>query len=98
MAVTVSLRDYERAERELMRTEARQGYRIHATVYVVVNLLLLASNLLVISITDTDMIWFVFPLVGWGIGLAMHYVFGIRRLETHITDWQGQIERRAGAA
>jgi hypothetical protein len=22
-------------------------------------------------------LWFYFPLIGWGIGLAMHYLFGV---------------------
>jgi hypothetical protein len=95
MAATITMRDYEQAEREMIREEATRGFRIHATVYVLVNLLLLTINLLVITQTTNDMIWFVFPLLCWGFGLTMHYVVGIRRLETYLAERQQRIEQRA---
>ncbi len=54
-----------------------------------------AINLLLATQTAADAIWFVYPRVGWGVGLAMHDVFGIRRLEAHITERQARIERQA---
>lgn len=98
MATTITLQGYERAEREVMREEARRGFLIHAAAYVLVNLLLIAINLLVINQSDDNMIWFVFPLIGWGIGLTAHYVFGIRRLEANIEERQAGIEQRATRA
>jgi hypothetical protein len=44
------------------------GFKIHFAVYVAVNLLLLAVNLL----TDPHVLWFVWPLAGWGIGILAH--------------------------
>lgn len=44
------------------------GFKIHAAVYVGVNLLLIAINLL----TDPQTLWFVWPLFGWGLGLLGH--------------------------
>jgi hypothetical protein len=98
MSAPITVRDYERAEREVTQEEARRGFRVHATAYALVNLLLLAINLLVVTQTSEDAIWFVFPLVGWGFGLAMHYIFGVRRLEMVITERQKRIERRAQGA
>jgi hypothetical protein len=43
-----------------------RGFRNHLIVYVAVNLLLLVVNLL----TTPGRLWFVWPLVGWGIGLV----------------------------
>jgi hypothetical protein len=48
------------------RAGARLGWYIHATVYVLVNLLLLALS------AAGGRHWAVFPLLGWGIGLAVH--------------------------
>src|SRR5262249_58390570 len=44
------------------------GLYIHATVYVAVNVLLIAINLS----TATGPLWFQWPLLGWGIGLLVH--------------------------
>src|SRR5207253_2255839 len=47
----------------------RLGFRIHATVYVAVNLMLV----LIWAITGAGYPWFLFPLAAWGVGLAAHY-------------------------
>jgi hypothetical protein len=95
MSTNITVQDYERAERDLIREEARRGFRAHAIAYTVVNAILLVLNLLVIRFTDDNAYWFMFPLVGWGIGLTMHYVFGVRQLEAQITERQARIEKRA---
>jgi hypothetical protein len=48
------------------RAGAKLGWYIHATVYIVVNLML--AGLAAMS----DRNWVVYPSVGWGIGLAIH--------------------------
>ena len=48
------------------RAGAKMGWYMHATVYVLVNLGLAA---LAIS-TGRD--WHAYPLLGWGLGLAIH--------------------------
>jgi 2TM domain len=44
------------------------GFKIHFACYVAVNLLLIAINLL----TTPNIIWFYWPLLGWGIGIIAH--------------------------
>jgi hypothetical protein len=44
------------------------GFKIHFAAYVLVNLVLIAVNLL----TTPDKLWFYWPLIGWGIGIAAH--------------------------
>jgi hypothetical protein len=63
---------YDRARGRVRKI---RGFYIHSTVYVLVNLLLIAINLL----TSPSVLWFVWPLLGWGIGLAAHglAVFGL---------------------
>jgi hypothetical protein len=50
------------------RAGAKLGWLIHATVYVGVNLLLFALS----RHGFGDRPWSVFPLLGWGVGLALH--------------------------
>ena len=48
------------------RAGAKMGWYIHATVFVLVNLLLLFKS------TLTGHHWAIFPAFGWGIGLLVH--------------------------
>lgn len=50
------------------RAGAKMGWYIHASVYIIVNLLLAALSAM------SDRHWAVFPAFGWGIGLAVHGV------------------------
>lgn len=61
-------------ERERRRRLVRVGLQIHATVYAGVNLLLFATWAIIWRAGGTAFPWFVFPLLGWGIGLGAHYV------------------------
>ncbi len=44
------------------------GFRIHLGAFVLVNLMLIAINLLV----TPQKLWFYWPLLGWGIGIIAH--------------------------
>ncbi len=48
------------------RAGAKLGWYIHASVYVVVNLLLVSLSL------SSGRHWAVFPAAGWGVGLLVH--------------------------
>jgi hypothetical protein len=50
------------------RVEDIKGFYVHVGVYVIVNAALIAINLL----SSPDTLWFYWPLLGWGIGLAIH--------------------------
>ena len=50
------------------RIKELRDFYTHITVYVAVNAFLLAVNLL----TGTDVWWFLFPLMGWGIAIVIH--------------------------
>jgi hypothetical protein len=61
---TLSLTDIERLARR--RAGAKLGWFIHAAVYACVNALLVTISL------ASGKPWAVFPLMGWGLGLAIH--------------------------
>ena len=51
------------------RADAKIGFRKHLFAYVLVNAALIAINLL----TFPGYYWFVWPLLGWGIGVVAHF-------------------------
>jgi hypothetical protein len=89
----ITLDDYQRADRQLEREQARRAFTIHAIVYGLVMTGLIILNPTVAS----EFPWAVFPLVGWGIGLTAHSLYGLRWAEKTITDRQTRIEQRAAA-
>ena len=50
------------------RARAKLGWYIHAVVYVLVNLVIFAIS----EYGFGHRRWSVFPLLGWGLGLALH--------------------------
>ena len=52
------------------RAGAKLGWYIHAAVYLVVNLFIFALSTYAFGHRP----WSVFPLLGWGLGLALHGV------------------------
>ena len=66
------------------RVKEIKGLYIHLIVYIVVNLILFSINI----IFSPAYLWFFWPLMGWGIGLAMHTlsVYGFGRWFS--ADWE----------
>lgn len=50
------------------RAGAKLGWYVHAVVYVVVNLLIFAIS----QYGFGSRPWSIYPLLGWGVGLALH--------------------------
>lgn len=59
--------DDELRRRAKRRVNQKMGFYIHLTVYVLVNLGLAAINL-----AGGGKSWHLWPLAGWGLGLAIH--------------------------
>lgn len=58
----------ERYEGALKRAKEIKEFYVHLGVYVIVNSALFAINM----ISNPDTLWFYWPALGWGIGLAIH--------------------------
>jgi hypothetical protein len=65
--------EHRRRGRERRARGKRTGFRIHLTVYIGVQILLVAVWALQWQLGGTGHPWFVYALLGWGIGLAAHY-------------------------
>ncbi|MGE8321270.1 MAG: 2TM domain-containing protein [Comamonas sp.] len=68
MAAMISDDDIDRLARK--RAGAKLGWYVHALVYVLVNLALFAMS----RHGWGERPWSVWPLLGWGLGLALHGV------------------------
>ena len=79
-----TLTQYLATEREIATREVRAGFRVHATVYAVVIPILALVNIVAVP----QFYWFEFPMLGWGLGLVMHYALGYRRAAEQTTRHQ----------
>ena len=50
------------------RVEEIKGFYFHLVAYILVNAVLIVINLL----TSPEYLWFIWPIIGWGIGLVIH--------------------------
>ena len=90
----ITLEDYKRVDRQLERQDARRGFAIHAIVYGLV-----MTGLIILSVTVGDVFpWAGLPLACWGVGLTLHYLFGVRWADKTISGRQAQIQQRAAAS
>jgi hypothetical protein len=87
--------EYRRAEFGYTVTEIRRGFKIHALVYGIVMAGLSVLNALLWIYGDANFPWAAFPLVGWGIGLTFHYIYGYRRAGHEAHSRQHRVEEYA---
>ncbi|AEA47085.1 2TM domain-containing protein [Archaeoglobus veneficus] len=90
MPEEILLDEYKKAYREVVAEEEKRGFLVHLVVYVLVNAMLILINL----IYSPEAIWFFYPLIGWGIGISMHYLFGVRWIEKGLKEREAKAEYR----
>lgn len=89
---STKLADYQRAYRKLRVDQDKKGFIIiNLSAYIIVNSLLITINLSFVP----EFTWFIFPLIGWGIGLTMHYMFGVRYNEWQLKKEEAKAEHLA---
>ena len=84
--------EYRQAEFGYTVAESRRGFTIHATVYALVMTGLSILNALLWIYAGAHFPWAAFPLVGWGIGLTFHYIYGFRKVADEVRSRQGKVE------
>jgi len=75
-------------EQALKQARELRGFYNHLMVFVVVNLFLFAID----YVSGPDEWWFFWPLLGWGIGLAVHGLNVFLGTRAFGADWE---ERKA---
>lgn len=63
-------REVERERRARSKVAKLRGFYIHALIYCLVNGLLMVIDVL----EPSPVTWSIYPLLGWGLGLAIHGV------------------------
>jgi hypothetical protein len=74
---------YQAAKKKI---EAKKGFYIHFGIYIACAVFFLLMNM----ITSPDEIWFVYPLLPWGLAIAIHYitVFGLFGTKILTHEWE----------
>ena len=80
--------EYKRRSRELETRDAKKGLIAHAVIVTAVGVLLTAINVTLVS----EVLWCVFPITGMAIGVAVHYLFGVRLLDRALEQKEMRIE------
>ncbi|HEY5527226.1 MAG TPA: 2TM domain-containing protein [Candidatus Anoxymicrobiaceae bacterium] len=79
------IEDAELRDKAEKIVEAKAGFRANVFSYLIINLMIFVIWLIVALTTNPHVWfpWFLFPLVGWGIGIAFHAwaVYGGARFE-----------------
>ena len=88
MASTFTMAEYKEVERALAHVEARRGFMIHAVVTLVVWAIVIPVNVFLTS----EFPWSAFVVAGMSIGLAAHYLFGVRLVDRSLTTHQHTVE------
>lgn len=91
MSEEISLEEYQEAYREIVREEEKRAFFTHLGVYIFVNAILISIDLI---LTSDNVLWFFYPLIGWGFGLAMHYLFGVQWRELELEEKEAKAEHR----
>jgi 2TM domain len=80
MSSNVTVERYKKAYRDMIIRTEKKAFTIHAIAYAIGNSILIAINLLVVP----QFLWFVFPFIVCGSGLAIHYYLGVRNAPRRI--------------
>ena len=94
MAEEVSLEEYKKAYREVVSEEEKRDFLVHLVVYVLVNAMLIAINF----IYSPEAIWFFYPLIGWGIGISIHYLSGVCWIQKELEEKEAKAEYKVREA
>lgn len=70
------------------RIRARKAFLIHLGTYIAAGLFFLAMN--IATMAPGEEWWFFFPMIPWGLGLAIHYVaaFGFPGTDDLVKRWE----------
>ncbi|WMJ72159.1 2TM domain-containing protein [Cytophagaceae bacterium ABcell3] len=92
MTQHISLEEYKKAYREVVAKEEKKDFRYHMIWYICINVLLVIVNL---TLTPGNL-WFYWPLLGWGIGIASHY-YQVNTLDKYLKKKEKYAEEKAMA-
>ena len=84
----ITLDEYNEAYRRIIKEEEKRSFILHLILYITVNPLLIVINLLY----SPQILWFYYPLIGWGFGLIMHYLFTFHWIDKILKEKEAKAE------
>ncbi|MBR9689483.1 MAG: 2TM domain-containing protein [Candidatus Altiarchaeota archaeon] len=91
MATKITVDDFKQAYEEVRRDEEMHKFVKHVVAYAAINVLLAVMNF----IYSPGVLWFFYPLLGWGIVIAVHYLEAVMWVDTHTQETLAHTENRA---
>ncbi|MDI9646187.1 MAG: 2TM domain-containing protein [Archaeoglobales archaeon] len=85
------LQEFKNTWKTIELEEAKNGFLAHLSAYIIINVFLFILNVLI----SPQTLWFYYVTLGWGIGLAFHFIFSRERFV--LSEWEkkaGKIEAR----
>jgi len=79
----------DRRQAAIGRLKAKQDFRTHLAVYLIVNTMLVV----IWAVTGAGFFWPIWSIAGWGIGLAAHAFTVYSRRPSTEDEIQAEIER-----
>jgi hypothetical protein len=86
----LTVAQYEAAELDMRQRPTRAGFVVHALIYVLAQAAFVTINLI-----NDEFIWFPYVMIGWGFGLLVHYLTGVRWVVIDLRQHQEAVEKRA---
>jgi uncharacterized membrane protein len=77
MQEDIALEDYKKSFKEIITKKEKRGFKIHLACYLITNTVFLIANLAF----SPEKLWFLWPLLGWGIGIFSHYLKAVYFIE-----------------
>lgn len=87
----ISLQDYKKVHKMVMIEKEKKYFKIHLSSYIIINSILIAANL----IFSPQKLWFLWPLLGWGMGILSHYLKAVHWIEKDLEKKEAMAEERA---
>lgn len=73
METDITLKEYQLAYKDIVIKRAKRSFLVHSLIYILVN-----AGLIILNLTsEPHYLWFLWPLLSWGAGLAWHFIFGV---------------------
>ncbi len=91
MEEEISLEEYQDAYRKMRMEEEKKGFWSHLTVFILINIMFIVINYLY----TPGNLWFFYPLIGWGIGITLHYMNTTRWVKSELKEKEAIAEKRA---
>lgn len=91
MEKRVTLEKYKQAFREMKEEGEKRRFVLHLCIFGAISIMFLIVD----WVYFPQFSWFLYPIVGWAVGLVIHYMLAVRWIESELTQIEAETEYRA---